>query len=84
MTCERPTGGDGGANGDQVGAGSTLSIDADCWLCERRPRARGWEWCARCLRDTAEGIRRRRKASYRLPLLDCGRRDPLDDIEGVA
>lgn len=62
---------------DRAAQGDIESI-ADCALCERRPRARDREWCHRCLRDTCDGIRRRRAAALRMPRLDDGRRDPLD------
>lgn len=67
---------------DQRGSEEDELSIADCDLCRRRPRAHGWEWCHRCLRDTVAGIRRRRAAASRMPRLECGRRDPLD-VDGI-
>lgn len=50
---------------------------------ERRPKAAHGSTAKRStasipVADIPAQLRRRRAASYRLPLLDCGRRDPLD------
>jgi hypothetical protein len=40
-----------------------------CDLCLRWPKWRDYSWCAKCIRDLAEALNRRRAAELRLPPL---------------